>query len=125
MARAVSRDRQTSVLAGPQPHGGEGALDDIRAAHVLPGLGGHVVEGQPRVAILGQTLGGLVVAGLHRPHSRPESEFPEGALADGEELGSNPLSLFVNDLLNTRIVVGVAWRIAALQPLVKGARCLR
>ena len=37
-----------------------------------------------------------------------------GALAEGEELSSNPLSREINDLRTTLILVGVAWRILAL-----------
>jgi len=37
-------------------HGGERALDRIRAPQVLPMLGGKVIEGEQRIAILGQAL---------------------------------------------------------------------
>ena len=42
-------------------HSSEGTLDGVRRAQVLPVLGGEVVEGEQRVAILVQAICGFVV----------------------------------------------------------------
>ena len=62
--------RQRSLGAeGPVPHGGEHAFDGIRGPDVIPVLGGEIVEGEQRVAVLGQALHRLGVLGrvlLHK-----------------------------------------------------------
>ncbi len=42
-------------------HGSEGALDGIAGADMFPVLGRKGVKRQQRLAILGQTVGGLIV----------------------------------------------------------------
>jgi len=48
------------------------------------------------------------IPGLFRAEHRAERVSPEGVLADGEELSSNPLRAFFNDLRTTPIAVDVA-----------------
>jgi hypothetical protein len=43
------------------PHGREGAFDRVCRSQVLPVLGGKIVEGEQRLAILLQAFGGLLV----------------------------------------------------------------
>jgi hypothetical protein len=45
------------------PDGGEHTRDRIRGLHVVPVLGGEVIEGQQGVAVLGQALDGTGVLG--------------------------------------------------------------
>jgi hypothetical protein len=49
--------------------------------------------------------------GLQRRPRQAESGFAQVLLADGEELSSNPLCRFFNDLRITQTAVDVAWRI--------------
>jgi hypothetical protein len=73
-------------LGGPEPHGGEGAFDRIRAADVFPMFGGEVVEGEQRRPVLQQAVGGLVML---RPILVDEGvegrfgDFPAFGLVDG------------------------------------------
>jgi hypothetical protein len=48
------------------------------------------------------------IPGLFRADDQAERVLPEGVLAEGEELSSNPLWAFFNDLRTTRVVVDVA-----------------
>ena len=51
------RRRPTSAafrLSMPMTHGRKGRFDDVRAANVLPVLGGEVVEGEKHVLVLHQ-----------------------------------------------------------------------
>jgi hypothetical protein len=54
------------------------------------------------------------IPGLFRTDHRAERGSPTDVLAEGEELSSNPLRAFFNDLGITQIVVDVAWRILNL-----------
>jgi len=60
--------------------GRERAFDDVGRAQMLPMLGGEVVEGQQRVAILGQALDRLVVFDARGLPSGPEMLSYEIAL---------------------------------------------
>jgi hypothetical protein len=53
--------------------------------------------------------GGL--PGLFRADPRTERLSAKAMLAEGEELSSNPLRAYFNDLQTTQIAVDVAWRI--------------
>ncbi len=44
-------------------HGGEGTLDRVAGTDMLPVLGRKVVERQQRLAVLGQTVGSLIIFG--------------------------------------------------------------
>jgi hypothetical protein len=48
-------------------HGGEGALNGIAGADVLPMLGREIVERQQRLSILSQTIG--IIRRASDPHS--------------------------------------------------------
>lgn len=51
--------REASLLSdGPVPHGREGAFDGVCRSQVLAVLGGKIVEGEQRFAILLQASGG-------------------------------------------------------------------
>jgi hypothetical protein len=47
------------------------------------------------------------IPGLFRADEQPESEFAQVVLAEGEELSSNPLRAFFNDLRTTQVSVDV------------------
>ena len=51
------------------------------------------------------------IPGLLRADRSAERVSPEGVLAEGEALSSNPLRAYFNDLRTTQIAVDVAWRI--------------
>ena len=63
-------------------HGGEGALDRVGRAQVLPVLGGELVEGQQAIPVLDQVVDGLVVLG-----AVGLEEEVEGGLGIGLGLG--------------------------------------
>jgi hypothetical protein len=54
------------------------------------------------------------IPGLQRADRRAERVSPEGVLAEGEILSSNPLCRVFNGLCTTQIAVDVAWRILRL-----------
>jgi hypothetical protein len=63
------------------------------------------------------------IPGLQPPDRRAERVLPKGVLAEGEELSSNPLSRYFNELRTTQTAVDVDWRILGLlrrSPLVHG-----
>ena len=61
IASAVLLERQPFAQMVRLAHRGERAFDRIRAPQVLPMLGWEVVEGEQRIAILGQAFDRLVV----------------------------------------------------------------
>jgi hypothetical protein len=60
-----------------------------------------------RAKVNGHASGKGGIPGLFRAGHRAERVSPEGVLAEGEELWSNPLYRYFNGLRTTQILVGV------------------